>query len=568
MATAEDYREAADAALRASDLELAIQQVSGAVALDPLNPETNSLVERLLAQLSDPVHQLDQEFYGTRAIQALALARAGRHAEALSRIGQVVVFRPDAPLLVWSARWFLELDPAELWPGVASTTADILDLLDGPAIRSRGLKENASAMARIVEHAAKYHEAAAKGLVVASARLWSRAGDRGRAQALLEEYHAKNPSLQTMTELALLARSRGDLRDARRWLREVLELHPEDIDSRLDLAETFAGLGHFEETVTELKALRALGTHSSDVDALQDYAEAMLSKSPAKRRALAQRAATDPKARQYYATLGAYEDVLVLPQDAVSNIVRDVMTKAAARPSTTPVLVKLSGGRPAPPSALVAFRLGLQRLRMRGELTVSAPPASRTSPIWRGSTDWLPSYGAPDEGIQREFQSVASLAFDASDWLSLTRDLKTLDQRSILGTMCNPSQLPGMHDPVESVFRLQLACAFALLHTSEGRATLHEIAGGLDDWSCSAALTALAAGARNQTVDPVELAHFIDAQLASSVGEGREHAVLVTRLSLPELDAPQAEALWERRSHLEWNFLETAWRFPASKGYA
>lgn len=115
-------RDAADA----GDLGTALHHIAGALSADPLRPRFLEIADELFEVLPDAIAATapgERPWFGDVALHARALARDGRHTEALHLLLQIAATRPDVPYLTWALEWLsapaTAVDPEALIPAFA-----------------------------------------------------------------------------------------------------------------------------------------------------------------------------------------------------------------------------------------------------------------------------------------------------------------------------------------------------------------------------------------------------------------------------------------------------------------
>ena len=110
-------------AMDAGDFGTALHHIAGALSADPLRPRFLEIADDLFERLPDPIEATlpdERPWFGNVALHARALARDGRHTEALHLLLQIAVARPDVPYLTWAEGWLeasaTAIDPEALIP--------------------------------------------------------------------------------------------------------------------------------------------------------------------------------------------------------------------------------------------------------------------------------------------------------------------------------------------------------------------------------------------------------------------------------------------------------------------
>jgi hypothetical protein len=126
FASPDEEADLAETALAAGQYDVALHHVAGAISADPLRPRFLELCDRLFDAMPDAIAGTepgDRPWFGNVAVHARALARDGRHTEAVHLLLQIVSARPDVPYLAWAIQWLdapaTAIDPDALVPAFA-----------------------------------------------------------------------------------------------------------------------------------------------------------------------------------------------------------------------------------------------------------------------------------------------------------------------------------------------------------------------------------------------------------------------------------------------------------------
>jgi hypothetical protein len=259
----------------------------------------------------------------------------------------------------------------------------------------------------------------------------------------------------------------------------------------------------------------------------------------------------------------AFDTWLPDPCDEVAGVVRDVLARAARAGGAAPVRVRVRASEPAPPSAHLAFELGLRLLAREGALVVEVerPSTGADAPsfLWGelGAAP-RPALAAPPDDVLAAASSLAASAYDLAAWFRRANELAgaiARDRRaSFAATMVHPPAPPPQTDPVRWVQRVQVAAALLVSHADEGwvvsdrRRVLRAIATGPDDWTTAAAFIALYCLAHDIADPRREAAALIEERLSGAVTEGStlERVLLVLSLRLQVGSPAWRRAQWRR----------------------
>jgi tetratricopeptide (TPR) repeat protein len=505
--TAEDYARAARFALERKALPRAVEQVSAALAFAPLDPEHLRLLDAILSASRAPLElvRLREEgtFFGLVAVRARVLARARRWAEALEALSEAVLFQLGTPYLCWTRSWLDHQDAVQRLPpdGVAALLVRIGDGLRRHA-RLPGTHENVDAALVLAARVAEAHPKHA-GLGAARSRMLRARGDLEAAARVLEAHSTSSDiPWEIAVELSALARDRGEPGARRRWLERALDARPDDAATRLDLADTLLEAGEIAAALEAYDAALALGP-SAHARAARAYARWSLLDDPS----LFDRAESLDASRAHFQgdALG-YETVLLDPLDPLVPVVRRTLQRAPALPEDRPVRVRVRMDRPAAPSALLAFRLGLDALGRTGELEIEHPGgAPRVGVLKRAQAALARDEPAAARACR---DAIAAGAVTPFSWARARADAEALARFSappfddLLALLVRPPELPPRMDAVEWLLRVQTLVALAIAqHRAswpERHRTLQELLAGSDDWVCVAGVLGLAAAAERE----------------------------------------------------------------------
>lgn len=498
--TAADYATAAQHALTAGNLPLAIEQVAAALSFDPLERSYVALLDRILEKTRDPIVATavrEDAFFGRFAVHAHALAAAGRFNEALPVLAQAVVFRPEIPYFEWLRGW--TRNGAALGAvderSVEAATANVL------RVESPALERNLQALAAFIMAALHARGRGARDpLLLLAAMVLRRIGALDEALALLSDHVRAAPTWASRCEYARLLRAAGKTEAAVESLRSAIELSPEETSTYLDLGDALLEIGEH----TEARAAYARGGQPEIAERAVAHDEAL------------------------------YQTTLPAPNDSAARVVRDVLQRASRLPADRPIRARVRVDRPEPPSVHIAFRLGLARLGRTGELVFeSEHPAPPAPPPMSGA----------------HVATVASLAerqFHIDEWFGAASGGEV---RDLIAIMSDPPAPPDRFESTDWVQRVQVAAAMHLA-TEDDRA-LFELMASASDWRVTAAIVALSALARARSERRDEVVAALDARLRIADDDDTETgALVVCRLHLGGLESPRLHALWRRRRAL------------------
>lgn len=561
----DDFATAAKWALQNKNWRLALEQAAAAAALDATHEPYLKLLDDAIRAARAPLELLklppSGAFYGLCAARGRALARAERFEEALEHVLRAACFSPVTPFVPWAVGWVANAKVARRLNS-QSLALHVIELSEAARkIRPRpGSVKNLEAALEIVKLVRERNPTDA--LVVAGSRVLRALGRVDDAVAALERGDGEPVTWEIASERAAIERERHDPAAQISWLQRALLARPGDVASLVDLGEALLADGSLDEARLAFAEARAID--SADASALlgEHYATALAR--GASRLGIAhdcsewnetQKASAARRAHD----LASYATRLADPVDPLIGVIRGVLenvaAEAAARPGLTEaarVRVSVRADRRLSPSARLALKLGLARLRRTGDISVDAPQAdTHFGPLWDASQEPpAPSVPSPAAGL---VEAVAQLARQPFDWDAWRRQagpianrLGPATARSIIEAMAHvPAPAEGA-DPALWVHGFQCAAALIASATGEPSAVrfqaLRQLLVGVDDWSAAAGLL----GLRSLIAGSPELAPALRGSIAdwlrSPFAEGQPSARLlaVVGSELEDSDARRA----------------------------
>ncbi|WIM94252.1 hypothetical protein ACTOB_006266 [Actinoplanes oblitus] len=242
-----------------------------------------------------------------------------------------------------------------------------------------------------------------------------------------------------------------------------------------------------------------------------------------------------------------------MPEEAVSNMARDMARRQAAGETGTITELGLSGGEPA--SALAAFlraagapvKVGIAEF---GEPDMRVPLRPGKYAVWRyEGDDAVPAVAPPSAAAVETLYRVGAEPWPSplSGYLQ-AEPLGELSLDDLLGLLVHPPQAPDIRryqilaksDPVYWYRLLQPWVCLGILHhradepweTSTRRQVLVDLAFGVEDWVSDAALFALVTAAYREP------------------GLRDEVRVLVRDRLVAATEAPRPVMIWTSLAHL------------------
>lgn len=542
--TPEEDLAIAERATAEGDLVHAAFHVGCAVAADPSRPEYVGALDRLLDLAPDPLAVAplaENNYFGTVAVRAYALARLNRTDEALDLLFQTVRAKPDAGYLPWAVRWLDEARAAGRPVNVTETVAPFfgacITMLDGgaedvPAEGVARLRRDLPEVARTARELAPNDPV----LGMACVAVLRRIGHLPEAARIAREIHDGSPSYHGAIALASVLRQTGDMEGAIQAYLEALEHDPTDLAARLDAGDLSYQIGKLEDAefyygevlareayhawaLPSLYAVRHLKTGEDTwEERLRQYAEAHPENGRAKE--LLQRG---------FPYFGEY---LPDPQDASVNLAAQFYQKwrdGEGPPVAAGNTIRVTVSSLEAPSVLLALRRTIAEM---GEATVSVsfgqiqtpdprqPRAPVDFTLWAyDDNEAHPNVPPPPTHVAEAVARVARMPYSRESWWYAARKAATEAGGAdaipaLAATMVHPPARPDDIPWWSWLYRVQIAAAFAIARTEEGwaasqrRRALLSLANGPMDWAVDAAVVALSVIAQEDESAAPEVARL------------------------------------------------------------
>jgi len=554
--TSTDYAVAARFALDRKRLPRAIEQISAALALEPLNAEHLRLLTAILEASRAPLELLrlgGDTFFGLIAIRGYALARAGQWSEALQALTDAVVFRPDTPFMVWTARW-LE-DPRAMRRLNVEDVSSLLTQLPVAAQRflnARGTRQNLEAALALADGVARA-QPAHRQLAYARSRLLRTLGETERAiQALSELGQDEQDSFEYAVEQAALAAQQGQAAARVTWLTRAADKKSDQQSTWFELGNAQLELGALTEALDSFEKGLALGP-SERGQGTKDYICWLLfgdlellsqgvEESDAHRRRLQEDA------------LG-YDQLILDPLDRLIRVIRGTLMRAESVPVDQRIRLRVQADRPLSPSAELAFQSGLAALGRRGELEVEhASARQRSAGIWeRTGGKLVPLHPPPSEEVLSRFSEAALRPFSWKDFVASGQELASLAKvpAEFLGVVAHPPPVPAGADAVEWICRVQILAAFAITAHAAPWAEREQLLVAMansDDWISVASVLGLAAAAERDASCVRDVERDLRSLIPALTTELPVYARALAIAGLRVADGDEAPAFLELRA--------------------
>lgn len=578
--------------LLATDARHACLHAAFAIAVEPSVADSLALADELYASSPEPLSLVPLEgttYFGVVALRALFLRKAGKLAEALELLVQVVAVRPDLPFGEWLDSW-LDLGTAQsMDPKVAARLLDLglqrLGSTELGVTQGRGVAERIAGIARRLR--TMHPDSSALAFSLSRALRMSRQLDE--ALAVVKEEHEKRPSYLSSVFLAGVHRDRGELKDAHARFEEALGKQPDDVAVRLDMGDLSMDLGRPDDAIAQYEWV--LGKEPDNAWAKPSllYARFVKSGDKAARDELEVLAETDTKGRARSLALAVTPFLGFLPRrpesvlQAVDAVREQARQKGIEELKKGPIKLQITsleapsairaaaaqfmelglavdveiGGIPQPDPRLPAQKTVYELFRYDGASTKPVlPPATEKTAIAIARLAATRFHGPTWAELAR--RTAKELGFDkANELLSLMVIMPPLP-RAVLP---DGKPAPSPFKLSDWWFRVQIACALTLAFIDEGwedsvrKRALESMVFGPPDWITTAGMVALTALAN---VDPVARPHAegllyglirpaASAIELTCVAQPLAHCLL----QLPGLDADTKQSFRELRAEME-----------------
>ncbi|SDH28945.1 hypothetical protein SAMN05421505_113176 [Sinosporangium album] len=559
-------------ALDDGEVKHAAEHVAAALALDPTLPDAHELLARLDVELFPMERPV---FVGTVIARAHLLAARGEHVKALELLASAQRHDPRGR---WAhVPWVLDPElparvPQEvlfrLFGGLAPSLADPVAAEDRPALEP---------YVQLVRHSARTYPECAT-LLWAGSMLMRRAGEAEEAVLLADRSAVLAPSRQAAIAAFGAHRNLERWDEAEKALLRALEIDPDDLYVRTDLAELLQRTGRLEDGLAWVEgALRVDAEHEAafptacglrfecDGDArhlidLADHLRAHPENGHASR-VLSVQSAKLP-----------WLNYSVPATESVVNVLFQVLEDEGADAGGGALAVSA----PEPPSALLAFSCALPDFTLSieavpepdprlpvPEVFSGGPVREVSRQVWRyEDATAVPAVPIPPLEAGHAVAALAEsrwphlpAAFDAAVRLS------SLPLDDLLGVLVHPPALPYGRAELwpHWIRQVQAWACLGIAHhrgdqpwrESERRRTLVDLAYGPEDWVSEAAVLALIATA---WVDPearADVAELVGWRYLAAVEAGGKRPVTILdslgRLVLVTPDVhPDVRSLAER----------------------
>ena len=558
-------------ALATRQLPHAAHHLGAALLADPHHPDWLALLDEVLDAADDPLRlcpiPTDEPLWlGDGVVRVRALARMGRHVEALALLLQLSVVRPEVPLLAWAKDWLADAK-------VRIEASDYAGFLGGWARRFGGTvvpdgpirRQLAQALPVAARALADYPED--PQILVLAAALSRKAG-LPEGQELARRAFAVQPGWNTAVAMAMAHRAEGDLDGAIRWYERALEFDTDDLSARLDLGDLLCEAERWPEGLrryAEVLAVTpdhpwALPSHCYYRVVSGDEGGRLLLES------FARQHPDNTHARRLVDEMSPYCGWLPQLGDSLLQLSAELDERLRRDPPTPNTVISVEVSFIEAASAwLCATRLCAShgaKLQIEVHEVQSPDPRQPAREVALRLYDFVgdeprPIPAAPEPETQAALDAIAESRFDATSWSQLASGLAEAlgpaCRDHLLGAMVHPSAPPPNCPPWAWMRRTQIAAALVLGHLPGGRADLVDLLFGPTDWSVDASIVALGQLAVEDPAFSPEVDELFFERMRTLPKEGYccwQLPLWCAWLRLPTLSDDSRQALEQNRA--EW----------------
>jgi tetratricopeptide (TPR) repeat protein len=543
------------------DLQHGSFHLACALASDPLNEDWLALADRYVEAADDPLALAplggDEKgsYFATAALRSYVLRKLGRTGEALNLLLQVNAATPEMPFLAWTIAW-LEHDPAA---GALIDRGHLTRFLGGIVSAHPGDHIDDPAICEALRPVLRLTELTVgdpdpdERLTFTRAALLRKTGHLDEALSLARRAYEATPCYHLASSVAQVYHARNEEEPWREWQETALRHEPGDIPTRNDLGDHYFARGNLAEAERWYREILdldpgepwarpsslAVRAHQGDKNAENEL------------RAYAADHPDNERASQLGPFGTPYVDDFPSPQEAIVNILRQLRAKVESGETFPPGEVKINVSGLEAPSARLALETGLAdlglHLTVRYSCKVQSPdprlprrrvrfqvwqyPVSREWLIRKNvSTDPVPAVPRPPEALAQAIGELAQTPYNRRRWLDGARPIVSRlhpTVENVLGVLAFPPPTPQDRQAPDWIYQIDIAAALVLATIDETpwigsvrRTALLDLAMGPMDWSVDAAVVALATLAESDPDIVPEVAATLDILLKNQPGPG------------------------------------------------
>lgn len=498
------------------DWKHAASHVAGELAKDPTSEDALEVLDFVATAAGDGAVELlapmpkegESAWFGTMALRAELLARAGKYTDALSWLMQVVAAKPDAGYQAWIERW----GEAE---GFAEGTSPLPVLASVKEHADRRGDDPIGDVAREILRVVNAAHPADESLAFFLAATLRRGGRPDEAMAVAATLLDATPdSYLGKVALYNAMRDTGDVTGAIAVMREALALKPEEDSVRLDIGDSLLDLDSLPEATAAYGEV--LARHPEHPWALPSSLYCRVKNGDAAARGPLDALALDgnTRARELVSAEAPYAYAVLPAAEATINSIAKMLEaygdKPApeAKPDGSPYAVKITLSSLESPSSLRSCEREFERrgwnvlvARHVEALQQPDPRVARREGI--AHVLWEYDGGTPKErpappksAVAERIAAIAASPYAMARWKPAARDaaagLGPDALSDLLALLVHPPAAPAKILAWDWTLLVQTAASLTIAALPGGRAALLDVLDGPEDWTSCAAAIALA----------------------------------------------------------------------------
>jgi len=505
-------------ALPESNLAHGIVHLGNLLSFDPGCPEWMELLETYRERNQGDLEALlpndEERYYATEAIRAYHYAKIGHLDEAISLLNKILSVKPDVKYMeCWGLTWLL--DEA----GFKAISAETAFYTLAQALnRFPEYKHLTISQERYLNDylalATEYpnHFKVNETFIMTYLGLIRKAGKYEQALSLAKEYQKIYPGWHISIAKGLISREAQAYDQAEAAFKEALNFDPTDLSARLEAGDMYFNTQEWEKALNwYLEILEQDPEHEWaypstlfcqwKIDYQQDYPDETF---PEELSNLAYGEVPNHRAQAIYSKFMPYQGYLPEPDDALSNILRQLIDENTKSDSFSCATTYLEA-----PSNLLAFQTQFQK-ELKIDLSVENIPKPdprvplESSPweLWKfEGTDPYPALPKPSNDLYEPIIKIANDEYEfEKQWAMASRIAQEISSdrvQELLAIMIHPPALPAGKTALEWLPRIQLAAAQVISHLDDGwegsirKKALYTVLFGPRDWATVAAIMAL-----------------------------------------------------------------------------